>query len=210
MRYATALRRLRVIAEECDEISRLWDHPPALVAAYAFGAVLKHPADLPLVQLALVLDLPVEDLAWCTQPVPAARLASLLALEKAPVDWYWRPTGLPVANHLIHRPLRIWTHVGGVDGTALDALARRAAEPLRLPPPDPRQEAEQLRAELAASLAHLRRLEAAYWERDWRVAHRGSGVHPENHLWDAVHGYFDLVDAVRARQPWSKATPPNS
>ena len=129
---------------------------------------------------------------------------------KAPVDWYWRPTGLPVANHLIHRPLRIWTHVGGVDGTALDALARRAAEPLRLPPPDPRQEAEQLRAELAASLAHLRRLEAAYWERDWRVAHRGSGVHPENHLWDAVHGYLDLVDAVRPRQPWSKATPPNS
>jgi hypothetical protein len=56
---------------------------------------------------------------------------------------------------------------------------------------------EQLIEELAASLAHLQRVEAGYWERDWRNTHRGLGVYPENHLWDAVHGYLDLLAAGR-------------
>ncbi|MFC5000687.1 hypothetical protein ACFPIJ_22965 [Dactylosporangium cerinum] len=43
------------------------------------------------------------------------------------------------------------------------------------------------------SLAHLRRVEAGYWERDWRFAHRDNGVYPENHLWEAVSGYLDLL-----------------
>jgi hypothetical protein len=48
-----------------------------------------------------------------------------------------------------------------------------------------------------ASLAHLRRVEAGYWDRGWRNTHRGSGIYPENHLWDAVHGYLDLIEASR-------------
>lgn len=60
-------------------------------------------------------------------------------------------------------------------------------------------------AELDATLAHLRRVERDFWERDWRVGHRGSGVHPENHLWDAVHGYLDLLAAVQARHGETRA-----
>jgi len=88
---------------------------------------------------------------------------------------------------------------------ALGALARRATEPLRLPPPDPRQEDEQLAFELEASRTYLRLVEDRYWEREWRAEHRGSGIYPESHLWDAVHGYLDLHDAIRARPGTSGA-----
>ena len=57
-----------------------------------------------------------------------------------------------------------------------------------------------------ATLTHLRRLEAGYWERDWRNTHRESAVYPENHLWDAVHGYLDLLTAGR-RFPATSAEP---
>jgi hypothetical protein len=56
-------------------------------------------------------------------------------------------------------------------------------------------------ADLALSLAHLRWVEAGYWDRDWRNSHRGSGVYPENHLWDAVHGHLDLIEASRRLRP---------
>src|SRR6266704_762311 len=65
--------------------------------------------------------------------------------------------------------------------------ARPTAEPLRLPPPDPRREDEQLAFELEASRAYLRLVEDRYWDREWRAEHRGSGSYPESHLWDAVH-----------------------
>ncbi len=66
-----------------------------------------------------------------------------------------------------------------------------------MPAPTAAQQHEQLTHELAASLAHMRRVEAGFWERDWRSAHRGSAVYPENHLWDAVHGYLDLLGATQ-------------
>jgi len=40
-------------------------------------------------------------------------------------------------------------------------------------------------------------VEASYWDHRWRSAHRGSGTYPENHLWDAIHGYLDLLEASR-------------
>jgi hypothetical protein len=101
-----------------------------------------------------------------------------------------------VSNHLIDRPLRIWS-VDGPDVAALDALERGDAETLRLLAPDGADARRQVMAELEASLTHLRRVEAEYWERGWRMAHHGSGVYPENHLWEAVHGYLDLLDASR-------------
>ncbi len=46
MRYDTAVRRLRTIAESCERPNRLSDDP-VLVSAYAFGKLLDGPADLP-------------------------------------------------------------------------------------------------------------------------------------------------------------------
>lgn len=199
MRHGTAVRRLRTIAERCHRVAGPWDDEdePIPLAAYAFGAVLDGNTDIPVVQVALVLNLPADELTWCARPQSCSGLAHLLELEKAPVDWYWRPAVWPVSNHVIRRPLRIWS-TDGVEGAALDALAGGVAEPLRLPAPQPEHGQEQLAVELAACLAHLRRVEDAYWQREWRQDNRGSGIYPEHHLWDAVHGYLDLHAAVSA------------
>ncbi len=204
VRYGKAVQRLQMIAERCQRVSGLWDEAPPLVGVYAFGDVLDGAEQLDVVQVALVLNHPAEELRWCARPTSCSGLPHLLELEKAPVEWYWRPAAWPVSNHVIVRPLRIWSP-GGVDMAALGALARRATEPLRLPPPDPRQEDEQLAFELEASRTYLRLVEDRYWEREWRAEHRGSGIYPESHLWDAVHGYLDLHDAIRARPGTSGA-----
>jgi hypothetical protein len=196
MRHETAIRRLRTIAARCEQAARLWEDEPFLVGAYAFGAVLDAPADVEVVQVAFVLDLPPDELAWCAQPQSCVGLPHLLEIDKAPVNWYWRPALRPVSNHLIERPLRIWS-LDGPDTAELDALEHGDAEKLRLPAPADAEAREQLADELEASLAHLRRVEAGYWDRSWRNAHRGTGVFPENHLWDAVHGYLDLIEARR-------------
>jgi hypothetical protein len=199
VRHQTAVRRLRIVAERCQRASGLWDDEPVLISAYAFGAVLEYRTDMPVVQIAFVLNLPADELTWCAQPQSCTGLPHLLEIDKAPVEWYWRPSVWPVANHLIHRPLRVWS-LDGPDTTVLDALERGEAEDLRMPAPTAAQLHEQLTAELAASLAHLRRIEAGFWERDWRSAHHGSGVHPEDHLWDAVRGYLDLLGATQTGQ----------
>ena len=201
MRRDTAIRRLRTIAERCQQVSGLWDDDdPVLVAAYTFGAVLDGAAELPAVQVAFVLDLPADELTWCVQPQDCTGLVGLLELEKAPVDWYWRPAVWPVANHVIRRPLGVWSAAAGVDEAALDALARGEAERLRQPAPADDDLQDQLSTELQASLAHLRRVESAYWEREWRSAHRGLGVDPEHHLWNAAHGYLELLAAADPRR----------
>jgi len=67
--------------------------------------------------------------------------------------------------------------------------------------PAPTVEQEQLSVELDAGLAHLRRVEAGLWERDCRSAHKGTGIHPENHLWSAVRGYLNLLAAAGQQRP---------
>ena len=195
VRHQTAVRRIRTVAERCQRVSGLWDDEPFLLAAYAFGAALEPGVDVDVVELAFVLNLPAEELPWGAEPQSLIGLSSLLEIDKAPVRWHWRPAAWPVANHLIHRPLRVWS-LDGPDKAALDALERDEAERLRMPAPTVEQEREQLSVELEASLAHLRSVEARFWEREWRSAHKGSGVHPENHLWDAVHGYLNLLAAA--------------
>jgi hypothetical protein len=192
VRYATAVRRCRAIAEQCQRVNGLWADEPMLHAAYAFGELLEYPDELPVVQVVFVLNLPADELTWGTQPQSCTGLPSLLDIDKAPVDWYLRPTAWPVTNHIIRRPLRIWS-LDGIDTTALDALDDGDAESLRLPAPDPDQERRQLVTELDAAQAHLRQVENDYWEWDWQREHRGLGIYPENHLWNAVHGYLDLL-----------------
>src|SRR5271166_1799642 len=201
MRYGKAVDWLRALAERCEQVSRLWagDEVAPLTGAYAFGEVLDGPDQLDVVSLALVLDHPAEELTWCAKPESCWGLAHLLELHRAPVEWYWRPDAWPVGNHVIVRPLRIWSPIG-VDTGALEALAARAADRWRLAAPDRAQEDEQLAFEFAASMAYLREVEMSFWERDWRAGHRGNGVYPEEHLWDAVHGFLDLHDALLARR----------
>jgi hypothetical protein len=195
MKYETAVRRLRTIAERCEQMTVRWSGE-FMVAAYAFGSVLDSRDDIAVVEVAFVLDAPPDELTWGVRPQKYIGLPHWLDFDTAPVGWYLRPAVWPVHNHMIVRPLRIWSH-DGPDTVALDALEHGQAEPLRLPPPSDDDLREQLAEELTASLTHLRRVEADYWERQWRRENRGAGIYPENHLWDAVYGYLDLLDGTR-------------
>ncbi|MFC7274142.1 hypothetical protein ACFQS1_09145 [Paractinoplanes rhizophilus] len=68
MRRQTAVRRLRTVAERCQWASGLRDDEPFLLAAYAFGSVLESVADVDVVDLAFVLNLPAEELTWFAEP----------------------------------------------------------------------------------------------------------------------------------------------
>jgi hypothetical protein len=57
IRHDTAIRRLRTIADRCQQASGLWDDEPFLVGAYVFGAVLEARATVDVVQMAFVLNL---------------------------------------------------------------------------------------------------------------------------------------------------------
>lgn len=198
MHRKTAIRRLRTIAELCDRASRPWDdRDPVLVGAYAFGTVLEPVTELPWIDVAFVLDLPTDELTWCTRPQSCLWLVAALQLDKTPVSWHWRPSAWPVWNHYIQRPLRFWSSDGS-DDDALDALSSGDVEAFRLPTPSPAEEAAQIAVELDASLAHLHRVDEGFWERDWRRANKGSGSYPVTHLWNAVHGYLELLDAAQA------------
>jgi hypothetical protein len=195
MRYATAVRRLRQIAADAHRAN--WpDEDPLLVAAYTFGPILDAPDDVAAVDVALVLDCPAEEVPWGTQPPWAVGIVEMLRLNKAPVRWRWRPAVWPVWNHQIQRPVRIWS-VDGPDEQALQALADRQAAPLRLPAPSEAEQAEQVAIERDTARIHLRRISDHYWEPEWRSDHKGFGIYPENHLWDAVWGYLNLLDATQ-------------
>jgi hypothetical protein len=134
MRYATAIRRLRQIAEDAQQV-RLPGEDPLVAAIYTFGTILEAPAQLEVVDIALVADEPADELTWGAEPPWTVGVVERLRLDKAPVRWFFRPTVWPVWNHHIREPLRIYSATDGPDADALTALAHSDAEHLRLPAP---------------------------------------------------------------------------
>lgn len=197
MRYATAVRRLRSLAEEFDHHARLWEEP-LVTAAYVYGELLEGPEELDAARIALVVDLPPDQVTWRAEPPTAAAFAELTKLSSLPLEWTWRPVLWPVWNHEVRGPVRFWS-LDGPDEQALTALERRHFGELRRLVPEPAEEREQLEEELAFSRAHLKRVTGAYWDREWRRAHKGAGAEPEHHLWRAADGYLDLLAAVKGR-----------
>lgn len=195
MRYATAVRRIRSVADSCAHALVLTAEPP-LVAAYAFGPVLDAPGnDADVVQVAFVLDMPAAHLPWGVEPPACSALAERLGVVKAPVHRVWRSADHHVANHVIRRPLRIWS-TAGIDEEALDALARQQAEPLRVYDPTPTQAHAQRESERREALAHLREIRDRYQDPAWRRRHRSAGHPPETYLWSALDGFLELEDAT--------------
>jgi hypothetical protein len=195
MRYRRAVEKLRTLAEECDSVKGWPPEEPFLLEAYVFGDMLRGADPLERVEVVLVLNLPSEDVPWESHPRGAMWLADRLRLDKGGFAYWWRSHLDPVCNHRIQEPVRFWSPEGPSEGV-LQALAeRRFGDLPRLAVP-PDVGGEQLAAELEAALGHLRAVHAAYWDRDWRRDHRGLGRYPEDHLWEAVHGYLDVHDAA--------------
>ena len=212
MRRATAVRRLRAIAERCQQVCTLWEPGSGLLGVHTFGPVLDptdEDASIEVIQLVLVVAHDPAELTWGCRPPTFSGLPYVLELEKAPVDWYFRPAGRPVGNHRIVRPLEIWSRDGGVHEAALVALAAgdgAALERLRGPAPRPAVLERQLGEELAAAAARLQQVRDRFWARGWRQAHHAAGSLPENHLWDAVNGYLDLLAAAGGAPASPEAT----
>ncbi|MET7489382.1 hypothetical protein [Streptomyces sp. NPDC005538] len=198
MRYATAVRRLRTVADSCTR-ALVFPAEPPLVAAYVFGPVLDEPGnDVEVVQVAFVLDMPAAQLSWGVEPPACSALAERLGVTKAPVHRVWRPAERHIVNHAIRRPLRIWS-TAGIDETALEALTHQQAEPLREDGPAPAQANAQRESERREALAHLRDIRDHYQDADWRRRHRSAGQPPETYLWSALDGFLELEDAATSR-----------
>ncbi|WP_275293938.1 hypothetical protein [Amycolatopsis sp. La24] len=198
MRYRRAVEKLRELADACEQAKRLPADEPFLRAAYVFGDVLAGADPVESVQVAFALDLPAEEVPWCSQPPGTAWLADRLRVDKGGFAYCWRSRHEPVWNHVIRAPVRFWS-VDGPDEAVLDALRERRFGDL---PGNPASVAELRRrteTELDRALARLRVAHQKYWDRDWRREHRGLGRYPENSLWEAVDGYLDLLNAVHSR-----------
>jgi hypothetical protein len=191
VRFDTAVDRLQKIADACSDVSRYRDE---LAAAYVYGDLLRG-ADVEVVHVALAVEVPAEDLPWRAEPADLRALAEVLRLDRAPVRWVWRPAGEQVGNHAIIEPVRFWTRDGGVDEEVLRNLLDRRLEELPRES-TPAEDAErQLARDRGRALRHLRQVTDGYWEPGWRRTHKGRGLYPEDHLWRAVQGYLDLLDA---------------
>lgn len=195
MRYRRAVEKLRILAEECDSVKNWPPDDPFLLEAYVFGQVLKGADPLECVEVALVLNLPPEEVSWGATPQGGLWLEDRLRLNRGGFAYWWRSHLDPVWNHHIRGPVRFWSQEGPDEGV-LEALAERRFVDLARLAPSPQDEREQVAAELAEALSHLRAVHACYWDHDWRREHRGLGRYPEHHLWEAVQGYLDLYGAA--------------
>jgi hypothetical protein len=196
VKRSTAIRRLADVADGLDRAAPWPDC--TVVAAHVFGPLLDTLGDVEGVQLAFVVDEPVESVAWLCHPARLEALAALLRFDKLPLEWWWRPAGWPVWNHHIERALCVWTVAGGRDQGALDALATGPVDSGRTTQPAKREQlVAQLVVERDVARRHLADVVARFYDRDWRHQHSGFGVYPEAHLWWATSGYLDLDDAIK-------------
>ena len=168
--------------------------PLRVTALWTFGEVLSSRDDLDSLRVVLAVDVPIDDVAWLCPPVGAEHWSHATGLPKNPVAATWRSTRAPLWNHLIRRPLLIWSEPGGIAFDALSALRDGTAEGLRLPEPTPGEMTSSLQAELAVSLRALKSITAAYEERRFSPGRLEPAA---DALWNASAGYLEVLEAAR-------------
>lgn len=86
-----------MLAEACQQTTS-WppDDEPILREAYAFGEVLDGDEPLDSVKVALVLNLPPEEVPWESRPHGTERLVDTLRLDKGGFAYWWRSRHDPV------------------------------------------------------------------------------------------------------------------
>lgn len=195
VRYRRAIEKLQILAEACEDFKRFPTERPFLLEAYVFGDVLHGTDPLEFVEVALVLNLPPQEVVWESTPSGTTWIADELRLSKGGFAYFWRSHLDPVPNHHIREPVRFWSWEGP-DEDVLRALTERRFDDLPRLTPTPEAQQKQLAGELEVALSHLRSVHSSYWEYDWRRKHRGDGRYPEHFLWEAVQGYLDLLRAA--------------
>lgn len=195
MKWSRAVHHVESLAQQC---ARMATPSPIfqlrVTGLWVVGDLLGEPRDLETVTVALVVDLPVDDVAWWTEPPGAGHWANATRLATAPVLAWWRSAHAPVWNHRIERPALVWDTVEGIreqtlaalrDGRGLDVCTEApTAEALR----------HRLRDELAVSRHALRACTDAYEQRRWKPGKLGPVA---DALWRASDGYLDVLAAAQ-------------
>ncbi|WP_436497746.1 DUF7711 family protein [Actinokineospora sp. HUAS TT18] len=194
MKRSRALHHLRTTAETCADMATRPQSifPLRVDQLWAAGEILTPADEIDTVTVALVVDLPADDVAWLTEPHGSQHWANAARLQTAPVTIRWRSAAAPIWNHALDRPVLIWTVTDGIHEEALAAIADDS-DSVRLPLPSPDLLAERLADELAVSLRALQRCTDTYTERRWRP---GKLEPTADALWHASEGYLDLLNAV--------------
>lgn len=191
------MRHVEELAAKCGELATLPSsiHPLRVVALWAVGDVLGEPRDLDQVTVAVVVDLPVDDVPWMSEPHGAEHWANASRMSRNPIRPLWRSARAPVWNHLVHRPALVWDAVDGTAEETLAALADGRGEQVRQAAPGADELRARLRDEVAVSLRALRRQTRAYEEKRWSP---GKLTTVSDALWRVSEGYLDVLDAHRA------------
>jgi hypothetical protein len=200
VRYATAIDHLRLVADACAEEAQRpaaggMSHP-YVRAAYAFGEILDVPDEPDGTEVALVVDTGVDELPWGVEPPRLHAFVRAYRIDRYPIRWFPRPRDLPVADHRIVRPVRLWDLEHGIHEVAFEALRSGRPEDVRLPAPPAAELRTALERHLAVTRDALGEVVDRYWDHDWRREHSGGGRYPEHTLWDLAWGVRDLERAV--------------
>jgi hypothetical protein len=196
MKWSRAVHHLQELARACADMSgrSATIFPLRVTELWTFGEVLTSRDDLESLPVVLVVDRPVDEVAWLCLPAGAEHWSNATRLSQSPIVALWRSTRAPVWNHRISRPLLIWTESGGVATHALSALRVGNAEAMRLPEPTPQERTRRIEAELTVSLRALQRATAAYEQRRFSP---GKLEPVADALWRAGAGYLDVLAATR-------------
>ncbi|WP_367137181.1 hypothetical protein [Saccharothrix sp. HUAS TT1] len=193
MKWSRAVRQVEELAAKCGEVAAL----PGLrvVGLWVAGDILGAPRDLDRVTIAVVVDLPVDDVPWLSEPTGAEHWANATRVSRNPFRALWRSAHAPVWNHVVHRPALVWDLEGGTAQDTLAALADGRGEEVRPPAPGADELRARVRDELAVSLRALRRQTRAYEEKRWSP---GKLTAVSDALWRVSDGYLEVLDAVHS------------
>lgn len=197
MKRIRALHHLRTVAETCVDMATRPESifPLRVRELWAAGEILEPVDVLDAVMIALVVDLPVDDVAWLTEPSGSQHWANAAKLQTAPVTIRWRSARAPVWNHALRRPALIWDLDNGIAERTLEAIGDGDTSEVRLAEPSADVVAQRLADDLAVSLRALRARTEHYTDRRWKP---GKLEPVADALWHASEGYLDLLKAIDA------------
>lgn len=197
MKWTRGLHHLRNLAGEC---ARTADMPPTIrplrvTRLWAYGPFVDEQADLETITIALAADLPAEDVPWLSTP-RGANHWTMAAKLRAPLSAVWRSMHAPIWNHVVVRPVLLWSAEEGLVEAAFDALEEDKVDALRDPAPSPDQLSARIDEELDVSLRATRDRVDVYGRKRWTP----SKLEPyADDLWAVTNGYLDLLDAKGPR-----------
>ena len=195
MKWSRAVHHVELAAQGCAHVAGLASAivPLTVSQLWVLGELLGPPQDVESITLALVVDLPVAEVSWLSEPHGSDHWLAMARLSNSPIVRRWRSAHAPVWNHAIVGPLMVWDSDSGEQEGALDALREGRGAAAGLPEPLPEQRRARLLDELGVSFGALRARTLAYEQRRWG---KGSLEPAADALWQASTGYLDVLAAT--------------